>query len=70
MHLTDSICNCEYCQMIDVMYGDPLLSKWERDFIESVASFGWRKDYTPKQKAVIKKTFAKQKHKYIGGSWD
>lgn len=63
-HLSDNVCSCEFCQMIDVMFGDPLLNAWEKDFVESVASFGWHKDYTPKQKAVIKRLFEKQKKKY------
>jgi len=63
-HIADKICSCEYCQMIDVIFGDPLLNKWEKDFIDSVASFGWHKDYSDKQKAVIKKIFVNQRQKY------
>lgn len=64
-HIADKICRCEYCLMIDVIYGDPLLSEWERNFIDSVARQGWhRDDYSEKQKAVIKRIFKRQRHKY------
>lgn len=64
IHILDKVCSCEYCQMIDVIFGDPLLNKWERDFIESVVNFGWHKDYSEKQKSVIKKIFTNQRRKY------
>ena len=63
-HISDKVCSCKYCTMIDCMYGDPKLTKWEKDFVESVACFGWHKDYSDKQKAVIKKIFAKQQKIY------
>ncbi len=63
-HIADKVCSCEYCQMIDVIFGDPLLNKWEKDFIESVMYYGWQKDYSDKQKAVIKKIYIKQRRKY------
>jgi len=65
-HLIDKTCSCKYCQMIDVMFGDPLLNRWEKDFVESVALFGWHADYTSKQKNVVKKLFEKQRRKYVG----
>lgn len=65
MHISDEVCSCEYCQMIDCIYGDPKLNKWERDFIDSAARQGWQRDYSPKQKAVIKKIFINQKRKYV-----
>jgi len=50
--------------MLDVMYGDPLLNAWEKEFVKSAASQGWYKDYSPKQKAVIKRIFDRQTKKY------
>ena len=47
------------------MFGDPKLNSWERDFINSVIFQGWEKDYSPKQKAVIEKTFLKQRKKWL-----
>lgn len=64
-HIIDKICCCKHCQMIDVMFGDPLLNKWEKEFLESVARQGWQRDYSPKQKAVIEKTYAKQRRKWV-----
>ncbi len=58
-HIADKICSCNYCLMLDCMFGDPQLNQWEKDFIESVCRYGWRADYTDKQKAVIEKTFQK-----------
>ncbi len=57
MHISDKVCSCEYCTKIDIMYGDPLLTLWEKDFLESVADQGWQRDYSDKQKAVIDKVF-------------
>ena len=51
--------------MIDVMVGDPLLSIWEKKFIDSVIEQGWQIDYSEKQKAVIKKIYVKQRQKYL-----
>lgn len=50
--------------MIDIMWGDPLLSPWETKFIESVARFGWFSDYSDKQKAVIRRIFNTQRARY------
>jgi len=47
--------------MIDIVFGDPLLSHWEWGFIESVCSYGWIADYTPKQKTVINRIYNKLK---------
>lgn len=63
-HIADKVCSCDYCTMIDVMFGDPLLNAWERHFIASVASYGWRDDYSLKQKAVIQRLFHTQRRKY------
>lgn len=64
-HIADKACSCEYCQKIDVIFGDPLLNSWEKRFIESVAEQGWHnEDYSPKQKAVIDKIYATQRKKY------
>lgn len=65
-HLIDKICSCKYCQMIDVIFGDPLLNAWEKKFINSVAEQGWHKDYTPKQKVIIERIFKVQKKRYVG----
>ena len=64
-HITDKVCSCKFCTMLDVMFGDPKLNSWERDFINSVIFQGWEKDYSPKQKAVIEKTFLKQRKKWL-----
>jgi len=64
-HLTDKVCCCRYCHMIDVTWGDPLLSSWEINFIRNIASWGWRHDYTPKQKAVLKKIYFRQYTHYL-----
>ena len=63
-HIQDKVCSCRYCTMLDVMYGDPLLNAWEKEFVKSAASQGWYKDYSPKQKAVIKRIFDRQTKKY------
>ncbi len=63
-HLIDKVCSCMHCLMIDIMWGDPLLTPWEYNFVKSVASFGWRNEYSPKQKAVIQKIFRKQRQIY------
>lgn len=63
-HLIDKTCSCLYCQMIDIMFGDPLLGSWEKNFIDSVARQGWQKEYSPKQKAVIERLFKHQKRKH------
>lgn len=63
-HVIEKVCSCEYCQMIDVMWGDPRLNPWEAKFVASVARFGWRADYSDKQKACIKKIFKRQRLLY------
>ncbi len=65
-HLVDAKCSCEYCQMVDCLYGDPLLSKWEASFVENIAEWGWRADYTDKQKKTIKRIFEKMKLARLG----
>lgn len=66
LHIADKVCSCEYCQKIDVVFGDPLLGFWEKRFIESVTEQGWHnRDYSPKQKAVIDKIYAEQWKKYV-----
>lgn len=54
-HITDQVCSCRYCTIIDIVFGDPFLTPWEKKFIDSVARQGWERDYSPKQKAVINK---------------
>lgn len=54
-HVSDKVCSCHYCTCIDIVFGDPLLTPWERNFIDSVARQGWERDYSIKQKAVIDK---------------
>jgi len=63
-HVIDKICECEFCTMLDCMWGDPLLSKWESSFVNSVVRSGWHYEYTPKQKAKIKEVFdrARKRH--------
>lgn len=63
-HIIDKPCSCIYCQMIDIMHGDPLLSQWETKFVRNVCSYGGHYNYSPKQKAVIKRIFIKQQNKY------
>ncbi len=50
--------------MIDCIFGDPEFNDWERNFIDSVARQGWQRDYSSKQKAVIKRIYVAQKNKY------
>lgn len=50
--------------MLDIMFGDPLLTNWEKRFIRDVAEKGWLFDYTEKQAAKIKEIFRRQKRKY------
>ena len=64
-HIMAAVCSCEYCQMIDVIFGDPLLNAWEKRFIGSVASQGWHRDYSDKQKACIEKIYRAQRQKYV-----
>ncbi len=64
-HIIDKVCSCEYCQMIDVIFGDPKLNSWEKKFIDSVAEQGWQREYSPKQKAVIRKIYKTQRAKYV-----
>lgn len=64
-HIADKICSCEYCQMIDVIFGDPKLNAWEKKFIDSVAYQGWEHDYSDKQKVVIKRIYRTQRKKYV-----
>jgi len=63
-HSVNTVCSCEYCQMIDVMWGDPALNLWESKFVASVARFGWLADYSEKQKACIVRIFRHQKKLY------
>jgi len=63
-HVINETCSCLYCTMIDIMSGDPELNKWAKEFVVSVAQQGWQKEYSEKQKAVIKKLFQEQKTKY------
>ena len=63
-HIIDKVCSCEHCTMLDIMWGDPLLSDWESKFIKDVARKGWIWDYTPKQKSKIRLIFLKQKVRY------
>lgn len=58
-HTADKVCSCPHCILIDVIFGDPLLTPWEREFINSVEELGWEHDYSPKQKAVIEKIHAR-----------
>lgn len=58
-HVPDKICSCHYCTLIDIVFGDPLLTPWEQKFISSVAWQGWERDYSPKQKAVIDKIYTR-----------
>ncbi len=65
-HIIDSVCECEYCTMIDCMWGDPLLTDWEKSFVNSVARSGWYHDYTPKQKSKIKEIYIRARKRYGG----
>lgn len=60
-HKIDIPCNCVYCTMIDVMWGDPLLNDWEKKFVESVARQGGERNYSDKQKAKIKDVFKRMR---------
>lgn len=35
------------------------MTPWEQNFIDSVSHQGWQRDYSPKQKAVIDKIYAR-----------
>lgn len=61
-HVNDKVCNCEFCTMIDCLWGDPLLSAWESKFINNVARSGWFYEYTIRQKAKIQSIFKKMLH--------
>lgn len=63
-HIIDQVCDCEFCQMIDVMMGDPMLSRWEREFLDSVAQQGWHHNYSENQKAKVRQMYAQQRAKY------
>lgn len=63
-HLADKVCSCLHCQMLDIMFGDPLLNNWEKKFIDSLIQWGWKFNYTPRQKTTIRHLFAKMKAKY------
>ena len=65
LHLTDSPCSCTTCQQLDIMYGDPTLSRWESRFVKSVSEWGWHADYTPKQRACILDIFTRQKSRWL-----
>ncbi len=56
-HVIDKACSCEFCTMLNAMWGDPLLSDWETSFVDSVARWGWLYEYTPNQKAKIREVF-------------
>jgi len=42
-----------------MLIGDPLLSKWEKNFIESLSRYGWIADYTKKQVVCLNKIWEK-----------
>lgn len=64
-HSRETACSCEHCQMLDAMYGDPLLNDWGHEFVESVARQGWDHDYTDKQKAKIEELYEQQRSRYV-----
>jgi hypothetical protein len=64
-HSQDTPCSCEHCQMLDVMWGDPLLNKWGREFVERVAEHGWYRNYSDKEKRKIEELFWQQRRKYV-----
>lgn len=58
-HLTNSVCTCKNCTIIDCLWGDPLLSSWEKSFIESLSRYGWIANYTDKQVAKLLQVWRK-----------
>lgn len=64
-HDADKVCDCKYCLMITIMYGDPKLNSWEDEFVTSVSEAGWQGDYTDKQKKKIEQIFDKQRKLYM-----
>lgn len=58
-HIKDKVCKCRNCTMIDCLWGDPLLNRWEKRFIESMARYGWLDNYTYKQIAKLKQIWHK-----------
>lgn len=58
-HITNKICRCENCQMIDCLWGDPLLNAWEADFVGNLSGYGWIANYTEKQIAKLRQIWRK-----------
>lgn len=56
-HETATPCNCTDCQMIDILWGDPLLNPWEKRFIDNLSHFGWHTNYTDKQQSKLSEVF-------------
>ncbi len=63
-HLIKETCSCDYCKMIDIMFGDPLFNEWENEFLNSICRVGWYYNYSEKQKRTIVKLFNQQRRKY------
>lgn len=63
-HIIDKVCSCEICEKLDIMYGDPKLSKWERKFVISVGEQGWLRNYSKKQIRKTRQIFEKQRARY------
>ena len=63
-HDPERACSCEICQRLDVMYGDPKLTAWERRFVASVAEWGGRGWYTERQKVVVLEVFERARSRW------
>lgn len=48
-HKMSEVCDCETCLKLDSLWGDPLLTPWEYQFIGNVSRYGWFANYSKKQ---------------------
>jgi len=65
-HVAELPCSCFYCQLIDIVFDDPLLNPWERRFIFHLSGWGWERDYTEKQKAKLVEVHARLRALRLG----
>lgn len=60
-HEIDSPCSCIDCQRIDILWGDPLMTPWERRFVDNLSRWGWEHNYTTNQRAKLEQVFTRMK---------
>lgn len=51
--------------MIDVLWGDPGLTRWEKSFVLCIARWGWHNEYSEAQKRKILQIFNKRKQAFL-----